>query len=377
MNSRKIRLFTWYRGANYGSSLQAYALLHKLALLGYKVKVIREFNYPYSLNSILNNIWLKLGFSVSIFRGLKIKRIRALKDYPYPVARKRFLSFFRKEIPSVLPAGPLSLGCMKRNTRVFVTGSDQLWNCYDHFRGLEFLDFVHGVKKVSYATSIGAGSIPEQYQDQVRSYLSEYSHISVREKSAELELKRITGRSDIRTVLDPTFLLSAEEWRSLAGGASNDLQMPGRYIFCYLLRKDFDYSETLARIKEQTGIQEAVLFPSNENPGLQIEGCRRCGNAGPKEFVKALDGAAFVLTDSFHGSALSIILGKQFANLKRFSDNDVKSQNSRLYNLMDMLGMQPRFVEDGFPQAIDYAVVQAKLAALREDSVSYLKEIVE
>ena len=367
MKGKRIGLVTWYYGLNYGSTLQAFALCRKLRNLGHKAVIIREFIYPLTLRNVKVNFFTRYG----------IKRKKPFTECPYPVKRQRFMEFFKKEVPSYLPFEPIRFALFRRRTDVFMTGSDQLWNCYDHFRGLEFLDFVHGVKKVSYATSIGTGNIPEEYQDAVRAYLSEYSHISVREKSAEQELKRVTGRDDIRTVLDPTFLLSAEEWREFASGAAGDLNLPDKYIFCYLLRKDFDYSEVIATVKSLTGVDNVILLPSSENPGISVPGCIRCENAGPKEFIKALDKAAFVLTDSFHGSALSINLGKQFANLKRFADDDPKSQNSRLYDLADLFGLKPRFLEDGFPETIDFKAVHRKLEALREDSVSYLKHIIE
>ena len=375
MKGKRIGLLTWYRGTNFGSVLQAYALQHKLIEKGRDTVVIREFDYPLSYGNVLSNIWRKAGFSIRLFHGVGIKKIRPLANCPYPEQRKKFLDFFDKEIKTVLPVGPLSLARLRRRTSVFMAGSDQLWNCYDHFRGLEFLEFAGKKRKVSYATSIGANDIPEKYHSQVKAYLSGLSHISVREKYAEEVLARITGRDDIRTVLDPTFLLTGDEWRAFASSADTSFELPEKYIFCYLLRKDHDYTATISRIKALTGVGNAVILPSSENPSLAVEGCIRYEDAGPREFVRTLCNASYVVTDSFHGSALSVNLGKQFLNLKRFEDSDPASQNNRLNCLSDLFGLGDRLFDGEIPPEIDYSRVSARLEELRRMSLEYLEKV--
>lgn len=362
---KRIGLVTWFLGANYGSTLQSYALTHELERQGHKVTLLRYFKYPLSLKFIKVNTFTKFG----------IKRPRALADCPFPVKRKRFLDFFRKEFRTYLPNDPIRYALFLKRTDVFMSGSDQLWNCYDHFRGFEFLDFAKNNKKVSYATSIGTSDIPSEFHEKVRSYLSEYDSISVREKTGAQALERITGRKDIRVVLDPTFLLDRKDWGIFAEGAGKDFNLPDKYIFCYLLRKGTDFSGIIEKIKKQTGIGKVMLFPSNENPLLDVAGTTRIENAGPREFIKALLNATYVVTDSFHGSALSINLGKQFLNLKRFDDADPASQNSRLYDLPALFGLSPRFYEGSLPEPIDYGIVGERLEELRKDSKDYLKSI--
>lgn len=376
MKGKRIGLLTWYQGTNYGSVLQAYSLQKKLQDFGSNPVIIKGFDYPFTFNTVLNNLWHKVGFSIRLFHGFGIKKILPLANCPYPEQRKRFLDFFDKDINSFLPTGQISLALLLHRTSTFMAGSDQLWNCHDHFRGLEFLEFAKGKKKVSYATSIGTSDIPEEYHQKVKEYLSDFSHIAVREKYAEEELARITGRNDIRTVLDPTFLLTADEWKSFTSSAVPDFPLPNRYIFCYLLRKDYDYNDTLSLIKELTGIDQAIILPSAENPTLAIDGCFRYENAGPREFIKALAGSSYVVTDSFHGSALSINLGKQFLNLKRFEDSDPSSQNPRLFYLADLFNIGDRFFYGNLPDDIDYGLVSSRLDELRKESIDYLKMII-
>ena len=268
-----------------------------------------------------------------------------------------------------------------------------------------FLDFAGDVKRVSYASSIGTGEIPAEYKSEVKSLLSGFSHIGVREKSAETALSALTGRKDIKTVLDPTFLLSSEEWQDFAQGSGykhlpedhkhlleghkplpkDHKHLPnrykhllkGKYIFCYFVGKASLYEGYLQKLKAISGLDRAVLLPSNDFPLETISGAERIENAGPREFISLLSGADAVLTDSFHGSALSINLGKQFYCVKRFSDADPLSQNSRLYDLFSLFGIGDRFLENGEPGKIDYKAVSNRLKELRTESLSFLKKEIE
>ena len=360
---KTIGLVTWYLGANYGSVLQAYALRQALLREGYDVYYPRFFEWPFTLRNIKVNFFTRFG----------IRRKKLLADCPYPQQKEKFLSLFRDEFPSKLPVTCLQNRIMCRGTDLFMAGSDQIWNCYDHFRSFEFLGFAGKKRRVSYASSIGTGDIPEQYREKVKDYLGKFSHIGVREKNAEKVLKELTGRDDIRTVLDPTFLLTPEEWDSFAGKTSFVPPVSGDYIFCYFLRRPTDYTEAIRKVMELTGIGQAVLLPSCYFPSDIPHGVTLVDNAGPREFIKALRGASYVLTDSFHGTALSINFSKQFSNLKRFDDSDPASQNSRLCDLAERFGTGNRFFDGELPEPIDYNIVSSRLSTLRKESLDFLK----
>jgi hypothetical protein len=192
-------------------------------------------------------------------------------------------------------------------------------------------------------------------------------------------------------VLDPTFLLSAEEWQDFAQGSghknlpeghkplpnSYKHLLKGKYIFCYFVGKASLYEGYLQKLKAISGLDRTVLLPSNDFPLETISGAERIEDAGPGEFISLLSGADAVLTDSFHGSALSINLGKQFYCVKRFSDSDPLSQNSRLYDLFSLFGIGDRFLENGEPEKIDYKAARKRLKELRTESLSFLKKEIE
>ena len=385
---KRVGLVTWYRGTNYGSVLQAYALRKALENLGCKVYYLRSFNRPFTLKNI----------KINLFSKYRIKRRNPLDDCPFPAQRMRFAEFIKESFPERLPISRCCYRRMLKDTSVFMSGSDQIWNCRHNFDPFLFLDFAGDVKRVSYASSIGTGEIPAEYRSEVKSLLSDFSYIGVREKSAETALSALTGRKDIKTVLDPTFLLSAEEWQDFAQGSGyknlpeDHKHLPeghkplpnshghlpkGKYIFCYFVGKASLYEKYLQKLKNISGLDHALILPSNEFPLETISGAERIEDAGPREFISLLSGADAVLTDSFHGSALSINLGKQFYCVKRFSDADPHSQNSRLYDLFSLFGIGDRFLENGEPGKIDYKAVNKRLKELRAESLSFLKKEIE
>lgn len=101
------------------------------------------------------------------------------------------------------------------------------------------------------------------------------------------------------------------------------------------------------------------------------------------DFIKLLNGAELVITNSFHGAALSINLGKQFYCFRRFSDNDNKSQNSRIYDLLELFDIQNRLIDehdeiiDLLKKQIDYSEVHNKLNKMREKSKNTLLNVID
>ena len=88
-----------------------------------------------------------------------------------------------------------------------------------------------------------------------------------------------------------------------------------------------------------------VVLPIIEQE-TRLSECVVINNAGPKEFVAAVNGATMVCTDSFHMCAFSLNFQKEFWVFKRFNDNSSSSQNSRIDNLFSEFGIN-RYFNDG------------------------------
>jgi len=258
---------------------------------------------------------------------------------------------------------------------VFITGSDQIWNTYYNFNPFFFLDFAGNKKRIAYASSIGARDIKVECRNDVVALLSKFAHIGVREQSAVDCLKRYLPNKDIVQVLDPTFLLTRDDWKMFASKARIEINTPQRYIFCYLIGNRKEYAAQLEDVKSRYGIGKVVMIPSAENPEAKFDNTIIYDAAGPLEFVNLLLGASLVCTDSFHATALSINTGKNFVEFIRFDDSDEQSQNSRIYDILSHYSLSQRIYNSknfGWAYNINYNVPYEKLERDRRKSINYL-----
>lgn len=187
-----VNIVTIHRAENFGAALQAYALKHFLENLGYKVGIYDEpelHDEPETVKSIRSIIIRTIG---NIYRRIYRKDFQRVSE-KYREFSKDF--FDRNK----------STDC-----KIFIAGSDQIWNPII-INKYYFLDFLpEGVKKASYAASIGVKMIPEDVWELYRKYLTQFKGISVREQDAKHALEKIVDR-DIRVNVDPTFCF---QWKS-------------------------------------------------------------------------------------------------------------------------------------------------------------------
>ena len=118
---------------------------------------------------------------------------------------------------------------------VYVAGSDQIWNPYI-FQDKQFdpsflLGFVREGRRIAYAPSLGVPELPEDKAEELRRFLTPFSALSVREKRGGRFCCGEAAGRDARVVLDPTLLLTGEDWGELAAAPKRQ----GPYILCYFV----------------------------------------------------------------------------------------------------------------------------------------------
>lgn len=259
---------------------------------------------------------------------------------------------------------------------VFVVGSDQVWNpIISGGDSAFFLSFVNDEKKrISYAASFGGSKIAKSYLENNSGYLKKFDAISVREnESAEL----LKTETDIvaETVVDPVFLLTKNDW-------INKLKLEGevaakeKYVFCYVMPGNSDLVEKIYRVAESIAEKEHLKIitagkKSYAKP-IGVEILDR--DAGPIEFVQHILNAEYIVTNSFHGTALSIVLRKRFFTVLKRGIN----LNLRLEDLLNSLSLTSRLIymdssekKDLF-ESIDYETVEPKLNSKIEKSKNFL-----
>jgi hypothetical protein len=252
----------------------------------------------------------------------------------------------------------------------FVCGSDQIWNSYEYFLDpMYFLRFTSKEKRVAYAPSFGTSNVSYYNRNTINKYISEFEHISVREESGKQICKNLINK-DIPVVLDPTLLISAEQWKTVLSLSGTD----DEYCFAYFLNQPSP--SAVYTINEMRKKMRIIALPINYDCFKKDE----LAEAGPKEFLFYLMNAKYVLTDSFHGTIFSINFKKQFLTFDR-QHSTKTTQSTRITNILNRLMLANRFVKSEqenvvttLLEVISYDSVDLKLISLRKDSKSYLED---
>ncbi len=242
---------------------------------------------------------------------------------------------------------------------VYLAGSDQIWN--PTIRNLEFyyMDFVRGIKKLTYAVSMGKEQIPEERKPLLRKYLSDFAYLSVREEAAKTALSQLTD-AEIRVNIDPSFLLSQDEWRSY----ETPYPIHGKYILVYTIYWDKDAQKRLKTLRRKTGLPVVAIKPA---PSVTYA-TRPLYDVGPGEFLWLIDHAAYVVTSSFHGAAFSVIFNKPFAAVIN------PSSPSRLTQLLRTSDLPQVEIDDLCDEAdFDYSGVNQRIECFKQDAYRYLR----
>jgi hypothetical protein len=375
---KKIGIITILHVNNYGAELQAFALQHKLNLLGYDAEII---NYLFYKNPNLkptnkSQPFIKLGTKEKLKEFL-YPYFKQVKSLPYLKQKRerdaKFEDFHNKYTKQSSIINKFDkLYASEFDYDVFIVGSDQVWNPNTN-TNIEpyFLTFAPENKlKLAYASSFGVNQISDTYKEKYKGLLNNLDNIGVREKTGVAIVKEITGKN-ATWVLDPTFLLKKEEWVDFA----EEVKIDKPYLLMYILT-DSDYISNLAdKIAKEKGLQ-IVRICKNAFVEDKSENVINIIDAGPKEYLGLFAKASFVITTSFHGTCFSVNFNIPFYTVLKKN----KSNNSRQIDLLEYLGIGERIVfvdnklEDIRNLDIEYISVNEKLEIKREISLNYLKE---
>ncbi len=374
---KKVGLITYY-GENYGGMLQAYALQTCIKSFGYECELISDdfLHVPSKRKRMKGKIRNILALAKNPFGYMKRRRAVRSDAERSMLRSAKFQAFLRRNL-DIYQTGYTHYNQYVENPPVYDTyicGSDQIWNPNLYCdNGFYFGDFVPENREVvSYASSIGVASVTEKQGEFLKKNLKKLSHISVRENEGADLVEMLTGTRP-QVVLDPTLLLTKEQWEEIAVTEKEEKS----YILCYL----FGERDYIGRVKEElkklTGLP-IVCFPyvAREYAGND----EKVFDADPAEFVGLIKNAAYVLTDSFHATAFSLNLGVPFFSLLRFADSEKNGMNSRLYTILGELELRDRIIdEDGTITEdmlkMDFSKAHRLLAKRRERDTLYLQEI--
>ena len=369
----KVGILTlYYKNYNFGGQLQAYALQ----------KFLRNNSVNCEQICFQKSFRRKRNSNRSIKKILKGVVWNILNIFVNRMLKKRYMNFqkFSESIPHTNNIYTFdNIEELKNYYDCFICGSDQIWN--DTFNSKEdllvyCLDFVNDKRKISYAASIGSNELSSEQANLFRECLNKFDAISVRENTAKKLLESLISK-EIITVLDPTLLLSAEQWNTICKEPDKCKQEP--YLFAYLLGRDKKQRKIASDIAK---IMKLKLWTIPHVYGNM----RTCDigfgdikdfSSGPAEFIGLIKNANLVITDSFHAVVFSIIFHKPFFVFKRNSDNDPKSMNSRIIDFLSELGLERRIINSNDINLndidIDYNQADKILEEKRSLCIEFLK----
>ena len=315
---KKVAIITCIGKSNFGNRLQNYALQ----------KVLEDYNFDVETlinTSLLNNVdkFEEAEREYVAYQAEKDKR-----DYENRF-RIAYFEEFDKNV-KFREGMVTAINLPETNYDYYVVGSDQIWNPFHgKLRDLDLLYCFPTEKRISYAASIGIDEIPAEFKEKTKRELSKFKAISVREHKGKELIEELTGRNDVSVNLDPTMLLTDEEWSKLAKRPKQ--LTTDRYILNYFLGKLSPEREAeINRIAEYYNC-EIINILDKEGP---------FNETGPSEFLYLEKNAFLICTDSFHSSVFSILFNRPFIIFNR--EDAQQSMNSRLETLVKTFNLKNR-----------------------------------
>ncbi len=377
---RKIGILTFHKSINYGSVLQAWALQKTLQRFSSDVRIIDYEPIPYDQ---MYGLFKKASSKADCIYNVKILPIA------YFIKRQidSFAKFREKELSltnhAYYSVEELEKDCANFDT--LICGSDQIWNvhardCDDSF----FLPFEFQGKKIAYAVSVNNTDFTEERCDnQLREDIRDFSAISCREESGSKKISRFIDCKNVFTALDPTLLLEKSQYDEICSPRIINHE----YIFLYNV---WDGGDALSIAKMiSTSYKKPVYTMLTKKRVKSILKVEKNGvhvlkmHSAPGDFLSLIKYADFVISDSFHGTAFSLIYEKQFISVNQregIDDSSSLRNDERLVNILETLGLKSRLVsiydKDKILNLdyIDYTLVTPQRMDIAKQSTGWLAE---
>lgn len=354
---KKTATLTFQNSENYGATLQAYALQKALVQVGVENDVLnyqcRYMGAPYGLAALKRKgiIRFLLGIAYSVVR----------------MPRRAKFKEFRAHIKMTPKLNLRDLHALEGQYDAFIAGSDQVWNdSITDFDPSYYFDFVKSPeKKMSYAASFGFESIPNDVKPKYKELLKDFCFFNMREESGVKNIQSLLEKS-ANLVLDPTMLLTTEEWNKVACPSVKK----DKYILVYQTTVSSFLLNTAKKLALSTGYKIVTIpFPLGGflKAKMQL-------TAGPREWIGLIRDAEIVVTDSFHGSAFAILYNKKFFVC-------LTDAATRIYNLLNIFELNKCICVPGsgleLTQKINWERVNSKLRNERNKSIEIIKNMLK
>lgn len=366
----KIGILTFCRAHNWGAVLQTYASQRCIEKLGVSAEII-----DYVPTSELKSYEPKIRMRSNLFDMLK-SIVRFMMDIKlYRIRYNEFNKFISTKLKLSIPYKDKFPEYMD-NYDVIYIGSDQVWRKnlaaegYDYYWGN--INVPSSTKIISYAASMEAKELSNEDEITCKKNLENFDSISVRESFLANILQPLTDKH-ISVVLDPTLLLKKEDYMEI----TSDSVVDGDYLLIYELLKNPQVDIVARQIAKQHNLKLVKIFiPLISNRVNRFNREFIFVSPSPAEFLRLFADAKFVVTNSFHGTAFSIIFEKQFLSL------ETEGRTSRIESLLQIIGAVDNayFRDEKFDieclEHLNYKEINAKLNLYRQQSMDFMKNCI-
>lgn len=359
----KIGILTYHRCHNYGALLQAVAMRKVLGDIGNNVSYVDYWPYEHDQRyRIINKVYLN---KVDLLHKMTYLG-RIGKNLPNI---KRRISVFRRFIDRHIDPY-----CESIDTQYdcVVYGSDQIWR-KEPSLGIRIDSIYLGegisddISKISYAASMGVLNLEDSDYKELYKHLSKFTGVSVRENDLKNVVEK-AGIKNVKQVLDPTLLLTKEDWMDLL--KIKPVRKRGYVLYYGLMPGSFDEDE-LRKFARKRNLEFVelkgtadTLFPKKNVYSF----------AGPEEMLSLIANADYVFTSSYHGLVFSLIFQKEVYAA-------FKTNAGRAKTLLDSLNISGRLLSPNTKvcevDKIPYNLVASRMAGLRSDSLSWIEKMLE
>lgn len=354
----RIGILTFHFPDNYGALLQSFSLYSYLnhdgkndvEIIDYRPSSQNEYYFgrTRSLKTVIRNIFL-----LPYYPAWK-RRVNELNRFRETIKLSKSYSDW-SEIPF-------------EEYDVVVTGSDQTFNLNFDFTEVYYQPYKKnsGQRKVAYAPSFGSTLLNDSTSMKISRWVIDFDSLSSREEDGALFLSNLT-KNDVIQVLDPVFLLSRDEWER-----KTDTKLKYKnFIFVY----DLNGKENLIRLARRKSPDKDIVIYSRDSmmpyKSLNFRKVHFLQDLSISEFLSYIAYSDFIVTDSFHGLAFSLIFEKQV-----FPYIALEKASSRIKSLLKLLRISDLLTHDIDESFIDYLSIKPRMNELIKISRSYLNNSV-
>ena len=345
-----VSILTYHWEDNYGATLHAYATSKAIKCLGHTPEFI-DLRLPYK-------------------PSLKSRIIFSLKRY-------RFNKFRHKYFKNRTKRTYWSVEDLRNNppkSDCYLVGSDQTWNPQIGKELLPafFLTFGESsIKRVTYATSIGLNQWEESpfiSNKEISTALKNFDSILLREDSG-LKIAKEIFNITAKQVIDPVLLFPC--YPELTGEIRQS-----REIITYKLINDKNFYELGKELADILGLPIRSIGSVRKPSGFKTSYPESI-----EDWIKRIAGAEIVITDSFHGTVISLLYHRPFV----IYVGD-RNRITRILSLLAILDLEDRIVTESNDvefirlvalKEIDWEEVDKRLNSLRQKSLQLLSESLE